>query len=210
MNSKSSGASSRSGGAGSNAGERSVRQAEYAVHREDSTAENGRQLEKIEDMLGHLQNVLDDIQANQDADEPNSDQGQHNGAASTRGSMSDKLWLKERITAWENPNLRAFWILCSEKPKGCKLSRVRLQGVFKNTALAFSAEVQQVNPLAGHDVSAFMPRRAEPEPAGIIDIEKQFAILAKVLLLVIGWDITSVGGKARWSYARHSRTVSTW
>ena len=33
------------------------------------------------DMLGHLQNVLDDIQANQDADELNSDQGQHNGAA---------------------------------------------------------------------------------------------------------------------------------
>ena len=45
---------------------------------EDSTAENGGRLEKIEDMLGHLQNVLDDIQANHDADEPNSDQGQHN------------------------------------------------------------------------------------------------------------------------------------
>ena len=159
MTGKSSGASSRSDGAGSSAGERSVRQAEYAVHREavtdrldaieagaaeyggaarkieDSTAENGGRLEKIEGMLGHLQNVLDDILANQDADEPNSDEGQHNGAASARGSMSDKLWLKERITAWKNSNLRAVWILCGEKPKGCELSWVQLQGVFKNTAL---------------------------------------------------------------------------
>ena len=101
MSGKSSGASSRSGGASSNAGERSVRQAEYAVPREAvndrldaveaGAAENGGRLENIEDMLGHLQNVLDDIQANQDADEPNSDQGQHNGAASARGSMSDEL-----------------------------------------------------------------------------------------------------------------------
>ena len=83
-----------------------------------STTENGGRLEKIEDMLGHLQNVLDGTQANQDADEPNSDQGQHNGVASARGSMSDKLWLKERVAAWKNPNLRAFWILCGEKPKG--------------------------------------------------------------------------------------------
>ena len=177
---------------------------------EDSTAENGRQLEKIEDMLGHLQNVLDDIQANQDADEPNSDQGQHNGAASTRGSMSDKLWLKERTTAWKTPNLRAFWILCGEKPKGCELSRIQLQGVFKNTALASFAVVEQVNPLAEHDVTAFMPRGAERGTAGTIDIKNQFAILAKVLLLVIRRDTTSVGGKAWWSYARQFRTVSTW
>ena len=71
-------------------------------------------------------------------DEPNSDQGHHNGAASARGSMSDQLWLKERITAWKNPNLRAFWILCGEKPKGHGLSRVQLQEVFKNTALTSS------------------------------------------------------------------------
>ena len=38
---------------------------------------------------------------------------------------------------------------------------------------------------------------AEPGTAGTIDIEKQFAIVAKVLLPVIGRDITSVGGKAR-------------
>ena len=115
MGGTSSGASSRSGGASSNTGERSVRQAEYVVHREavndrldaieagaaenggrlenieDSAAENGGRFEQMEDMLGHLQNVLDGIQANQDADEPNSDQGQHNGAASARGSMLDKL-----------------------------------------------------------------------------------------------------------------------
>ena len=105
----------------------------------------GGRLEKIEDMLGHLQNVLDDIQANQDAVLPNSDQGQHNGAASARGGMSDKLWLKERMTAWKKPNLRALWILCGEKPKGCELSRLQLQGVFKNTALAYSAVVEQLD-----------------------------------------------------------------
>ena len=111
--------------------------------------------------------------------------------------MSDKIWLKGKITAWKNPNLRAFWILCGEKPKGCDLSRVQLQGVFKNIALASSAVMEQINSLAGHDVTAFMPRGAEPGTAGTIAIEKQFAILAKVLLLVIGRDITSVGGKAR-------------
>ena len=42
-----------------------------------------------------------------------------------------------------------------------------------------------------------MPRGAEPGTAGTIDIEKQFAILAKVLLVVIGRDITVLGGKAR-------------
>ena len=157
----------------------------------------GGRLEKIEDVSGHLQNGLEDIQANQDADEPNSDQGQQTGAASARGSMSDKLWLEEKITAWKNPNLRAFLILCGEKPKGCELSRVQLQGVLKHTALASSAVVEQVNPLAGHGVTAFMPRGMEPGTAGTIDIEKQFAILPKVLLLVIGRNITLVGGKAR-------------
>ena len=86
---------------------------------------------------------------------------------------------------------------CGEKPKGFELSRVQLQGIVKNTALASSAVVEQVNPLAGHDVTAFMPRGAEPGTAGTIDIEKQLAILAKVSLFVIGRDITSVGGKVR-------------
>ena len=111
--------------------------------------------------------------------------------------MSDKLWLKENITAWKNPNLRAFSILCGKKPKGCELSRVQLQGVFKNTALASSAEAEQVNALAGLDVTAFVPRGAEPGTAGTIDIEKRFEILAKVLLLVIGRDNNLVGEKAR-------------
>ena len=110
---------------------------------------------------------------------------------------SDKLWLKERITAWKNPNLRAFRILGGEKPKGGKLSRVQLQGGFKNTALASSAVVEQVNALAGLDVTAFIPRGAEQGTAGTIDIEKQIAILANVLLRVIGRDIPLVGGKAR-------------
>ena len=70
---------------------------------EDGTAENGGWLEKIEDMLGHLQIILDDIQANQDNEELTSDQGQHDGAASARGRMSDKLWLKKRIAAWKKP-----------------------------------------------------------------------------------------------------------
>ena len=219
MSGKPSGASSRSGGASSNTGERSVRQAEYAVHREavndpldaieagaaenggrldnieDITAEKGGRLENIEGMLGHLPNVLDDIQANQDPDEPNSDQGQHDGAASARGSMSDKGWLKKMITAWKNPNLRAFCILCGEKPKVCDLSRAQLQGVFKNTALA--AVVERVDALAGLDVTTFIPRGAEPGTAGTIVIEKQVAVLAKVLPPVIGRDITSVGVKAR-------------
>ena len=129
---------------------------------DDSTVKNGARPEKIEDVLGHLLNVLDGIQANQDAGQANSDQGQHNGAASARGSTSDKLWLKERITAWKNPNLRAFWIFCGEKPEKCELSRVQLQGVFKNTALTSSVVVEQVNPLAGHEVTAFMPRGEEP------------------------------------------------
>ena len=75
----------------------------------------------------------------------------------------------------------------------CILSRVQLRGVFKNTALAFAAVVEQVNALAGRDVTAFILRRAEPGTAGTIDVEKQFAILAKVLLLVIGRDINLVG-----------------
>ena len=56
---------------------------------------------------------------------------------------------------------------------------------------------KQVNLISGHDVTAFMPRGAETGAAGTIDIEKQFATMAKVLLLVIGRDNTSVGGKAR-------------
>ena len=77
------------------------------------------------------------------------------------------------------------------------MSRVQLQGIFKNTALASSAVVEQVKPLARHNVTAFMPRGVEPGTAGTIDIEKQFVILAKVPLVVIGRDSTSVGGKAR-------------
>ena len=70
---------------------------------DDSTAKNGGLPEKVEDMLGHLPNGLEDIQVNRDGDKRSGDQGQHYGAASARGSMWDKLWLKERITAWNNP-----------------------------------------------------------------------------------------------------------
>ena len=141
--------------------------------------------------------MLDDIQANQDADDSNGDQGQQVGASLARGSMSDKLWLKERITAWKNASTRAYWLLCGEKPKGYDLSRVPLQGVFKNTALASPAVVEQLNARAGLDVTAFMPRGTEPSTAGTIAVEKQFAILVKVLILVIGRDVISVRGKAR-------------
>ena len=108
--------------------------------------------------------------------------------------MSDNLWVKERSNGWNNPNIRAF---CGEKPKRCDLSRVQLQGVFKTTALVSSAIVEQLNALAGLDLPAFMPRGAEAGTAGTINIEKQIAILAKVVLLVTGRDITSVAGKAR-------------
>ena len=134
---------------------------------------------------------------NQDADQPSSDQGQHNGAASARGIMPDKLWLKEKITAWKNPYLRAFWTLCGEKPKGCELSRAQPQAVFKNTALASAAVVEQANALAGLDVIAFIPLGAESGTAVTIDVKKQFAILAKVLLPVIGRDIKLLRGTAR-------------
>ena len=76
------------------------------------------------------------------------------------------------------------------------MSRVQLQGVLKNTALA-SAVVEQVNALAGLDATALIPRGAESGTAGTIDIKKQFAILASVLLLAIGRDINLLGGKAR-------------
>ena len=90
-----------------------------------------------------------------------------------------------------------FWILCGEKPQGCELSRVQRQGVFKNTALASSAVVEQVNDSAGLDVTAFMPRGAEPGTADSIDTKTQFAVLKKMFLLVIARDITSVWGNAR-------------
>ena len=66
--------------------------AQYAVYREAvndgldaieaNAAENEGWLEKVEDMLGHLQNVLDDIQAKQEGCELNRGQGQHNGPTS--------------------------------------------------------------------------------------------------------------------------------
>ena len=51
-----------------------------------------------------------------------------------------------------------------------------MQGVFENTALASSAVVEQVNPLAGLDITAFISAWAKPGTAGIIDIEKQIHI----------------------------------
>ena len=68
--------------------------------------------------------------AGDDHDEPQvgwyeQHQGQHNGAASARGSMSDKLSLKERITAWKKDNIRAFELLWGDIPKGCDLPRVQ-------------------------------------------------------------------------------------
>ena len=71
------------------------------------------------------------------------------------------------------------------------------RGIQEYRPLASSAVVEQVNLLAGHDVTAFTRRGAEPSTAGTIGIKMQFAILAKVLFLVIGRDNTSVGGKAR-------------
>ena len=109
MSGNSGGTSSRPSGTRSNACGRSVRQAEYAVHRETvrerlnaieaSAPENGGRLEKTEDMLGHLENVLDDNQVKHGPDEPSGNQGKHNCAASARGSKSDKLGLKDKITA---------------------------------------------------------------------------------------------------------------
>ena len=85
--------------------------------------------------------------------------------------MSDKLWPKERIMPWKNPNLQAFCILCGEKPKECDLSRVQLQGVFMDIAVSSSAVVEQVNALAGFDITTLSPRGVEPGTAGTIDIE---------------------------------------
>ena len=164
---------------------------------ESTAAESGERLIKIEDMLAHMQHMLEDVLANQDVDESNANDEHHSDAALARGSMSDKLWLKERVTAWKNVNTRAFWILYGEKPKGCDLTRIQLQRVFKHSALASAAVVKQLNSLAGLDVTDFIPREAEPGTTGTIDIEKQLAILAKALLLIMGRDITSVGGKAR-------------
>ena len=77
--------------------------------------------------------------------------------------------------------------------------------MFKNSAHAASVIVEQVTSLAGLDVTNFIPRGAEPGTAGTIDTEKQFAMLTKALLLVVGRDITSVGAKRVWRrYARHS------
>ena len=53
--------------------------------------------------------------------------------------------------------------------------------------------MEQLNALAGLDVAAFMPCGAEPGTASAVGIEKQFAILADVLLLVIGRDMASLG-----------------
>ena len=83
----------------------------------------------------------------------------------------------------------------SQRGDNCRESSCKK--VFENTALASSVVVEQVNPLAGFDVTVFIPGGAESGPAGTINIEKQFAILPKVLLPVIGRDIASVGEKAR-------------
>ena len=61
---------------------------------ESTTSESGERLIKIQDMLAHMQRVLEGVIANQDADEPNVNHKHHDDAALARGSMSDKLWLK--------------------------------------------------------------------------------------------------------------------
>ena len=119
LSGKSSAVSSRSSGASSNVGEPPVSQAEHAAHREtindrlgaivtsaanrggifenieDGTAENRGRLKTIEGMPGRLRNGPDNIQVNGGADEPSSDLGQQNGAASARGSTANKLGLKD-------------------------------------------------------------------------------------------------------------------
>ena len=57
--------------------------------------------------------------------------------------------------------------------------------------------MEHLNVLARLDATAFIPRCAEPGTARTIGVEKQVAILAKMLLLVIERDIDSMGGKAR-------------
>ena len=85
--------------------------------------------------------------------------------------------------------------MCGEKPKGCDLSRIQLQGVFNISAPASAAVVEQLNFLAGLDATVHIPCGVEPDTAGTIDIEKKLAVLAKALLLTIGRDIISVGGE---------------
>ena len=77
------------------------------------------------------------------------------------------------------------------------MPRVYLQGVVKNTAQASSAVVEQLNASAGLDVTAFMPRGAEPGTAGTIDIESTSPFWRRCCFSLSGEDITSVGGKAR-------------
>ena len=57
--------------------------------------------------------------------------------------------------------------------------------------------MEQLNTVAGLDITAFMPRGAEPGTASTMGIEEQVAILAKGLLVVIGRGITSLARKAR-------------
>lgn len=68
-----------------------------------------------------------------------------------------------------------------------------MQGGFRNTVLASSAVVKQLNALPGLDVTALMLRGVETGTAGPIDIRTRVAFPAQVLFLVIGRDIVSVG-----------------
>ena len=86
------------------------------------------------------------------------------------------------------------------------MSRVQLQGVFKNTALVSSAVMEQANALAGLDVTAFIPRGAEPGTAGTIDIKKQ-TFWRRCCFSSSGETLLRWGEKRGWrSYAGHSRT----
>ena len=64
---------------------------------ESTAADSGERLTKIEDMLTHMQHVLEDALANQDADEPDVNHEHQKHAALAGGSMSDKYWLKNRL-----------------------------------------------------------------------------------------------------------------
>lgn len=86
---------------------------------------------------------------------------------------------------------------CGQTTKRCDSPRVQLQVVFNKTDLASSAVVEQLNALPGLDVTSFLLNGVKPGDDGTIDIEKQFVILATVMLLIMGRHITSVRGRTR-------------
>lgn len=141
-------------------------------------------LKRIEDMIRHLDDELQDIRFQPCSESLGVHFGWDMGSQGFLTSHVDKLLIKGRMAAWNPPHNSCTLTLGWRDAEGfCNMSRILQQDVLDDDGLATDDIANQVNSLAGFDTDSFVPPGRVPNQPAPWTSDKYFFILAQAFML---------------------------